>query len=173
MATDVKTLSKRIAPFLTPANILSAMTLVVTVVVYWDVLVLRYQQFVEWAPGVSAAVAQIWSIVISVVVAVVLHTTISRLLELVYFGPLKRLNKLQKETPEKMAELQGRLFCQSVLLSTFATHLTAAENQELGKVSDFLQDRENGPMKKGALEELALLRSLGALEIGKPLADSE
>ena len=173
MAIDVRTLSNRIAPLLTPASILSAMTLVVTVVVYWDVLVLRYQQFVEWAPGVSAAVAHIWSLVISVVAVVLLHTTISGLLELVYFGPLKRLNKLQKDTPEKMAELQGRLFCQSVLLSTLAKHLTAAENQELREVSDFLQDRTDGPMKKGALEELALLRSLAALEIKEPLADVE
>ena len=40
---------------------------------------------------------------------------------LVYFGPLKRLNTLQKKADEQLAELHDRSWCQSNLLNILAS----------------------------------------------------
>ena len=130
---DLGTIKSKAAAQLTTANILSATTVVLALIIGWDVLVSRYGEFVEWAPGVATAVGRVYSILISLVVVVVLHTTISGLLELVYFGPLKRLNKLEKKANEEMPQLQGRSFCQSMLLSILAGDMTDSQRQQTGE----------------------------------------
>ena len=154
MAIDLRSIATKIPALLTPSNILGTITIALLVTINWDVLVLRYRQFVDWAPWVPPAVAQAYSILISVVLAVVLHRTIGFLLELVYFGPLKRLNKLEKHAHEKISKLSGQSFCQNMVLSILAANLTETQIQDLDELSELVNEKEDGPMKEGALQVL-------------------
>ena len=113
------------------------------------------------------------SILISLVVFAVLHTTISSLLELVYFGPLKRLNKLEREANEKLSKLQGRSFCQSMLLVILAVELTDSQSRDLGELTEFVEEKTDGPMKEGALEALNQFSDDGGSDSPKGWNDSE
>ena len=173
MRIDLSTIRKILAPFLTPASIFSAISIVLLVVINWDVLVLRHREFLEWAPGVSAAVAQVYSVVISLAMTILLYMAISGLLELAYFGPLKRLNKLEKETPAKISRLQGRCFCQSMLLGILAVDLTDSQSADLTELSDFIREKPDGPIKEGALQVLKQLTAVGESDSTSRLETSE
>ena len=173
MPIDLGTIKSKAAAQLTTANILSATTVVLALIIGWDVLVSRYGEFVEWAPGVATAVGRVYSILISLVVVVVLHTTISGLLELVYFGPLKRLNKLEKKANEEIPQLQGRSFCQSMLLVILAVELTDSQSRDLGELTEFVEEKTDGPMKEGALEALNQFSDDGGSDSPKGWNDSE
>ena len=152
MPIDLRTIKSKARSLFTLQHIVSTTTLAVLVIINWDVLVSRYREFADWAPGVATAVGQVFSILISLVVVAVLHTTISSLLELVYFGPLKRLNKLEREANEKLSKLQGRSFCQSMLLGVLAVDLTYSQSQDLEELAEILKEKTDGPMKEGAME---------------------
>ena len=155
--TKAQALLTKAQALLTPSNFFGAMTLSLLVIINWDVLLLRYCQFVEWAPWVPPAVAQTYSILISAVIVVALQSTISFLLELVYFGPLKRLNKLEKQAHEKITRHDGRFFCQSVVLSILTENMTADQRRDLDELADIVNERPDGPMKEGALDVLKQL----------------
>lgn len=154
MQIDQEAIKTKAQGLMTPPNFLGATTIALLVIINWDVLLLRYRQFVEWAPWVPPAVARAYSILLSAVVVVALHSTISFLLELVYFGPLKRLNKLEKEAHEKISRLSGRSFCQSMVLSILAANLTETQRQDVDELVEIVNEKENGPMKEGALQAL-------------------
>ena len=120
MRIDLKAIGNKAAAQVTLPNIFGATSVALLIIINWEVLVLRYRAIVEWAPGVPPAVAQAYSILISVAMAALLYRAIGSVLELVYFGPLKKLNKLEKKAHEEIPQLQGRSFCQSMLLSILA-----------------------------------------------------
>ena len=173
MPIDLGTIKSKAAAQLTTANILSATTVVLALIIGWDVLVSRYGEFVEWAPGVATAVGRVYSILISLVVVVVLHTTISGLLELVYFGPLKRLNKLEKKANEEIPQLQGRSFCQSMLLSILAGDMTDSQRQQLENLTKFVEETSDRSEREGALAVLKELHASGTLDSPARLTDSD
>ena len=162
--TKAQALLTKAQALLTPPNFLGATTIALLVIINWDVLLLRYRQFVEWAPWVPPAVAQAYSILISAVVVVALHSTISFLLELVYFGPLKRLNKLEKQAHEKLSRHDGRFFCQSMVLGILTENMTADQRRDLDEFADIVNGRPDGPMKEGALDVLIQLSNLADTE---------
>ena len=154
MQIDLKAIKTKAQALLTPPNFLGATTIALLVIINWDVLLLRYRQFVEWAPWVPPAVAQAYSILISIVMAAALHKTISFLLELVYFGPLKRLQKLEQQDIPKS---KGQAFCHNMVLSILVTDVTDSQRRELKELTDFVEQLADGPMKEGAVEALGQL----------------
>ena len=127
MRIDLKAIGSKARALFSLQHILGLTTVALLIIINWEVLVLRYRQFVEWAPGVPPAVAQAYSILISVAAAALLHRTIGGVLELVYFGPLKRLNILEKKANEQLAELQDRSWCHGHLLNILAAELTHSQ----------------------------------------------
>ena len=117
MRIDLKAIGSKARSLFSLQPILGLTTVALLVIINWDVLVLRYHAFLEWAAWVPQALAQAFTILISVAMAALLHIAIGGVLELVYFGPLKRLIALEKKANEQLAELQDRSWCHGHLLN--------------------------------------------------------
>ena len=163
MPIDLGTIKTKTAELRTPASILTAASFLVTVLAGWENLLRLYRSFVDWAPWFPTAVVQLSSVLISVVVVVLLHRVIGSLLELVYFGPLKRLNNLEREVHEEIPRLQGRSRCQTEILCIVLkhSHLTPSQRQELTKLAKLLATPGKFPRVEGARQVFSLLSDRG------------
>ena len=154
MPIDLSTIKSKAAAQLTTSNILAAIGVVLAVIIGWDVLVRRYNAFLEAAPWLPTFVVGVLSLLFSALLGYLLLLAIRFLLDLVYFGPLNRLNTLEREANEKLSKLQGRSFCQSMLLVILAVEFTDSQSRDLEELTEFVKEKTDGPMKEGALEAL-------------------
>ena len=184
MRIDLKAIRSKAAALVTLPNILGATTVLLLVIINWDVLVLRYHAFLEWAPWLPTAVTSAFAYVLAIGLGLLLGRANAFLLDLVYFRPLKRLNSLEREVHGQYSRLHseahgsiskliGRSFCQGVLLSILAKDLTGPQRQELREFADFIKGTRDCASKDGALEMLKEFTAHGRVDSRTRFKDSE
>ena len=127
MRIDLKAIGSKARSLFSLQPILGLTTVALLVIINWDILVLRYHAFLEWAAWVPQALAQVFTFLFAVAMATLLQRAIGVLLELVYFGPLKRLIALEKKANEQLVELQERSWCHGHLLNILAEEMTDSQ----------------------------------------------
>ena len=187
MPIDLSTIKSKAAAQLTTSNILAAIGVVLAVIIGWDVLVRRYNAFLAAAPWLPTLVVGVLSLLFSALLGYLLLLAIRFLLDLVYFGPLNRLNTLEREANEKLSKLidlereahekirnlAGQSWCHSAISSILAGEWTPLQGRRLDELTVFVKGTTDGPMKEGALEVLKEMPDPRGLIKTKPLPSFE